>query len=144
VLAGLSSGSFVLAYLFSPRQQKHPYLLLTACFVGASVLTDYAFPQFSARKPPTALPTVQKPKNKKDKSRQMDASYEVLSHDSNSEETQSDQEIEEDFNGEQVRSQMEGFVNGQMIRTGIAGLGFVMGIIGLWGDGSANVVIVDY
>jgi len=74
----------------------------------------------------------------------MDASYEVLGHDSNSEGTQSDQEVEEEVNGEQVRSQMQSFVTRQMIRTGVASIGFAMGIIGLWGDGVSNVVAIEY
>jgi len=74
----------------------------------------------------------------------MDASYEVLGHDSNSEGTQSDQEPEEEVNGEQVRSQMQSFVTRQMIRTGVASIGFAMGIIGLWGDGVSNVVAIEY
>ena len=73
----------------------------------------------------------------------MDASYEVLGHDSNSEGTMSGEEMEEEVNGEEVRQQMEGFKLNQIVRTGIAGLGFAMSVIGIWGDGATDVVIVE-
>ncbi|KAI9845709.1 MAG: hypothetical protein M1837_004542 [Sclerophora amabilis] len=38
-------------------------------------------------------------------------------------------------NGEEVRKSMERFQLIQGVRTGIAGLGFVMSVVGLWGDG---------
>lgn len=75
----------------------------------------------------------------------MDASYEVLGHDSNSEGTQSGEELEteEEVNGEEVREQLEGFMTSQILRTVVAGLGFAMSVVGIWGDGAANVVIVE-
>ena len=72
----------------------------------------------------------------------MDASYEVLGHDSNSEGTQSGEEGEEEVNGEEMREQMEGFMTSQIIRTIVAGLGFAMSVVGIWGDGAADVVII--
>jgi len=38
-------------------------------------------------------------------------------------------------NGEMVRQGMERFQFAQMVRTGIAGAGFLMSIVGIWGDG---------
>ena len=38
-------------------------------------------------------------------------------------------------NGEMVRQGMERFQFTQMVRTGVAGAGFLMSIIGIWGDG---------
>lgn len=73
----------------------------------------------------------------------MDASYEVLGHDTNSEGTMGGEEMEEEVNGEEVRQQMEGFKMSQIIRTGVAGLGFAMSTVGIWGDGAADVVIVE-
>jgi autophagy-related protein 33 len=74
----------------------------------------------------------------------MDSSYEVLGHDSNSEGTMSGEEMEEEVNGEEVREQMEGFMTSQIIRTAVAGIGFAMSVIGIWGDGAAeNVVIIE-
>ena len=73
----------------------------------------------------------------------MDASYEVLGHDSNSEGTMSGEEMEEEVNGEEVRQQMEGFKLSQIVRTAVAGLGFALSVVGIWGDGAADVVIVE-
>jgi autophagy-related protein 33 len=138
VLAGLSSSSFLFAYLLSPRSQKHPYLLWTTLFVASSGLTDFFLPTTSTK---TITPK-SKPKDRKGKGRQMDASYEVLgASDRDSEGTAS--ETEEDMNGEEVREQMEGFMMGQVIRTAVAGVGFAMSIIGIWGDGAADLVIIE-
>lgn len=78
----------------------------------------------------------------------MDASYEVLgSSDRDSEESISEEEpeveVEEGVNGEEVREQMEGFRQSQIIRTAIAGVGFMMSVVGIWGDGSADLVIIE-
>ena len=74
----------------------------------------------------------------------MDASYEVLgTSDRESEGTLSGEEAEEDVNGEEVREQMEGFVVSQVLRTAIAGIGFAMSVVGIWGDGSSDVVIIE-
>lgn len=87
--------------------------------------------------------TTRKPADGKGKGRQMDASYEVLGHDSNSEGTMSGEEMDEDVNGEEVREQMEGFMTSQITRTIIAGVGFAMSIIGIWGDGVAEVIVIE-
>jgi autophagy-related protein 33 len=88
----------------------------------------------------------------KNKQRQMDASYEVLgSSDRDSEGTMSGEEMEveeeekeeEEINGEEVREQMEGFQQRHMMRTAIAGIGFMMSVIGIWGDGSTDVVLIE-
>jgi autophagy-related protein 33 len=84
-------------------------------------------------------------RDKKAKSRQMDASYEVLgaASDKDSEGTASGEEMEEDVNGEEVREQMEGFMMTQVARTVVAGIGFAMSIVGIWGDGAADLVIIE-
>ena len=73
----------------------------------------------------------------------MEASYEVLGHDSNSEGTPSEGEMDEDVNGEEVRLQMEGFLKSQLARTAIAGVGFAMSVVGIWGDGASDLVIIE-
>lgn len=73
----------------------------------------------------------------------MEASYEVLGHDNNSEGTLSGEELEDEVNGEEVREQMEGFMTSQVIRTVVAGIGFAMSVVGIWGDGAADVVIIE-
>ena len=42
---------------------------------------------------------------------------------------------EASMNGEEVRSGMEQFQFAQAVRAGISGLGFLMSVVGLWGDG---------
>lgn len=81
--------------------------------------------------------TAKKAADRKGKGRQIDASYDLLGHDSNSEATLSGEELDEDVNGEEVRQQMEGFMTSQIARTVVAGLGFAMSVIGIWGDGAA-------
>lgn len=74
----------------------------------------------------------------------MDASYEVLgASDRDSEGTISGEDMDEDINGEEVRQQMEGFMIAQMTRTAVAGVGFAMSTIGIWGDGAADLVILE-
>ncbi|KAH8602749.1 hypothetical protein B0O99DRAFT_473869, partial [Bisporella sp. PMI_857] len=130
VLASISSSSFILAYVFSPRSQKHPYLLWTTLFVAGSALTDFVLPT-----PRKTVSSRTAPKKREQNLRPMDASYEVVGHDSNSEGTQSEAEVEDEVNGEEVREQMEGFMLGQIVRTAVAGVGFVMSVVGIWGDG---------
>jgi autophagy-related protein 33 len=64
----------------------------------------------------------------------MDASYEVLG-DSNSEGAGSASEAEEEINGEEIRSAMEGFRFSQSVRAAISGAAFLMSVVGIWGDG---------
>ena len=84
-------------------------------------------------------------REKKGNSRQMDASYEVLgaTSDRESEGTASGEEMEEDINGEEVREEMEGFMMSQIVRTVVAGFGFAMSVVGIWGDGAADLVIIE-
>jgi len=77
----------------------------------------------------------------------MDASFEVLSGnagDSNSEGMNSsgEDEIDELVNGEDVREEMEEFKLKQVVRSAVAGVGFAMSVVGIWGDGGVPVVIM--
>jgi len=72
----------------------------------------------------------------------MDASYEVLSA-SDRESEASGEDMDEEFNGEEVREEMEGFMWTQVVRTAIAGVGFMMSVVGIWGDGAADAVIIE-
>lgn len=64
----------------------------------------------------------------------MEASYEVLG-DTPSEEEMSEDVLEEEINGEQLRSEMVGFAKTESIRGGISAVGFLLACVGLWGDG---------
>jgi len=108
-------------------------------FVGGSQLAD----QLLSRKQSVALRVTQQPRVRKSRNSQMDASYEVLGHDTNSEGTLSGEEAEDEVNGEEVRQQMEGFMTSQIVRTVVAGFGFAVSLVGLWGDGAADVVIIE-
>ncbi|KAH9221535.1 hypothetical protein DL95DRAFT_355475 [Leptodontidium sp. 2 PMI_412] len=141
-LAGVSSTSFLLAYLLSPRSQKHPYLLWTTLFIVSSGFTEYLVQPYMT-KTTTSTRTV-KPRSKKGKGRQMDSSYEVLgASDRDSEGTISGEEMDEDVNGEEIRQQVEGYMKINIAKTIVAGIGFAMSTIGIWGDGAADLVIIE-
>jgi len=80
----------------------------------------------------------------KGKGRNLEASYEVLG-DSQSDGGRSasasdvdvdiDIEEEDGVNGEEVSRAMEGFRFLQTVKTSVAGVGLVMSIVGIWGDG---------
>jgi autophagy-related protein 33 len=48
----------------------------------------------------------------------------------------SSSEDEEDINGEVVRRAVEKSQVVEQVKTGLWGLGFVMGVVGIWGDGA--------
>ncbi|RDL36608.1 Uncharacterized protein BP5553_05960 [Venustampulla echinocandica] len=141
-LAGISSSSFLLAYLLSPRSQRHPYLLWTTLFVASAGLSDLVIG--AARTKTVAGSGAAQRRDRKRRDRPMDASYEVLgASDRESEATVSGEEMDEDVNGEEVRQQMEGFMTSQVARTVIAGVGFAMSVVGIWGDGVTDTVVIE-
>lgn len=74
----------------------------------------------------------------------MDSSYEVLgASDRDSEGTISGEEMDEDVNGEEIRQQVEGYMKINIAKTIVAGIGFAMSTIGIWGDGAADLVIIE-
>lgn len=75
----------------------------------------------------------------------MDASYEVVGASvSDRESDQSGEDVEEEeVNGEEVKRQIKDFMATSFIRTAISGLGFAMGVIGIWGDGTETMVFVE-
>jgi autophagy-related protein 33 len=131
-LAGFSAACFLSAYTFSPRGLRHPYLLWTTLIVAASGSFDLLLKPKPG--PSIAALKERSRKDKKGKAR-LEASYEVLG-DSNSEAGISDEGSEEDVNGEEVRSEMVGFKSTQAVRFYLSGVGFVMSLVGLWGDGA--------
>lgn len=86
----------------------------------------------------------------------MEMSYDIITSDAHSEATldsASDRSLEDDsaitpgsdnnnnnVNGEEVRGEVEVFLKKQIISTAVAGLGFVMAVIGIWGDGTTSYV----
>ena len=87
----------------------------------------------------------------------MEASYEVLGSDAQSESAsageeeaeavegtrQREEEEEEEgdagVNGEGVRAEVELFLKKQIMRGAVAGLGFLLSVVGIWGDGVVPV-----
>jgi autophagy-related protein 33 len=77
----------------------------------------------------------------------MEASYEVLGSggsdahsESNGEEVEVEAEAEEvDVNGEEVRADVEVFLKKQIVRSALAGMGFLLSVVGIWGDGVSPV-----
>lgn len=81
-------------------------------------------------------------------------SYDVIGSDAHSEATldsASDGGAEEEnaaaaadgsgsVNGEEVRGEVESFLKKQVVSASVAGLGFIMAIVGIWGDGAASYV----
>jgi hypothetical protein len=45
-------------------------------------------------------------------------------------------EVEQEVNGEKVEAEMGRERWTQAVRTGVCGMGFVMGVVGVWGDGA--------
>ncbi|KAK6083795.1 hypothetical protein SCUP234_03654 [Seiridium cupressi] len=135
-LTGAAGSAFLLAFALSPSGFRHPYLLYTSLFVFSTRLTGYIAPtlfgvpsDFSQRR--AALT-----KARKDKAaaKRMEQSYEVLGE-TQSDEGLSGEDAEEEINGEEVRSEVEYFVKNQLVQTALAGIGFTMAVIGIWGDG---------
>lgn len=74
----------------------------------------------------------------------MDSSYEVLgASDRDSEGTVSGEDMDEDVNGEEIRQQVEVYMKVNIVKTIVAGIGFAMSTVGIWGDGAAELVIIE-
>ncbi|KAI1415961.1 hypothetical protein F5Y13DRAFT_155754 [Hypoxylon sp. FL1857] len=152
-LTTLSGSAFLLAFALSPRGFRHPYLLYTSLFCFGTRLTDYVTPSIFGEPTSSASAAAQRraalaqARKEKQTSRGMDASYEVLGDSHSDEGVVSGEEQEEDYNGEEVRSEVEFFVRNQLIQTAMAGIGFMMAVVGIWGDGALGVtetLIVEF
>ncbi|ROV99548.1 hypothetical protein VMCG_06351 [Cytospora schulzeri] len=159
-LAGISSTAFFLAFALSPRPVRHPYLLYTSTLIALSrvAVSDLVAPYLFAQPQASSQRQQQSPSSsasRKDRSaaRRMEMSYDVIGSDAHSEATldsASDKSAEEEqqqhaadggnVNGEEVRGEVESFLKKQMVSTGLAGLGFLMAVVGIWGDGAASYV----
>ncbi|KAF3767332.1 hypothetical protein M406DRAFT_38994 [Cryphonectria parasitica EP155] len=161
-LAAVSGTSFFLAFALSPRAFRHPYLLYTSVLVLASrfalpgAVAPYLinFPQHKSSS--ASAPPRQQSRKDRSAARHMEMSYDMIGSDVHSEATldsASEKSIEDDnvatptsdnVNGEEVRSEVEDFLKKQIVSTAVAGLGFVMAVIGIWGDGVAGYVSEAY
>ncbi|KAL1857115.1 hypothetical protein VTK73DRAFT_8105 [Phialemonium thermophilum] len=156
-LSSISGSAFLLAFLFSPRSYRHPYLLYTSALVLGSrlVTSDLVAPYLYLDAPAAATRTTTRrtpPQQRKEtapRTARMEASYEVLGSgsDAHSEGTSGGEDYEaedaQSVNGEEVRSRVQGFLKGQTVQAVINGLGFAMAVVGIWGDGAVQVVEND-
>ena len=150
LLGSVSGSAFALAFLLSPRNFRHPYLLYTSLLVFGSrlVTSDLVAPYLSLGPPPssssaTTASSVAARQQKKERAARarMEASYEVLGSDVHSEGTSGEElETEEEgVNGEEVRARVSTFLKKQMIHTAVTGAGFLLAVVGVWGDGVVPV-----
>jgi autophagy-related protein 33 len=157
VLTGVSSAAFLLAFILSPRSCRHPYLLYTSLLVATSGFADkiapYVTKPSSASSPQVSSAGAQARQQQARIDRQaaaasraararMEASYEVLG-DAHSEGTgsASGEEVEEEavLNGEEVKGEVDSFLKTSLVQTGLAAVGFLMAIVGIWGDGATQL-----
>ncbi|RMZ80252.1 hypothetical protein DV738_g2926, partial [Chaetothyriales sp. CBS 135597] len=106
-LASISSISLVTAFTFASPRNRHPYLLWTALvgLIGGQGL-EYWYNGFSR------FPTL--------RHRNADSGY---------------VDVETEVNGEKVEAEMSRERRVQISRTIVAGIGFAMTVVGIWGDG---------
>lgn len=155
VLRTVSGSAFLLAFFLSPRGYKHPYLLYTSLLVLGSQLTHLVTPAVFDTPAPSSssisLASQRKAaaaqaRREKAAAKRMEASYEVLgdSHSDEGAANASGEELDdENVNGEEVRSEVDFFVKNQLVQTVIAGVGFIMAVVGIWGDGVYDLVSAD-
>ncbi|KAL9061490.1 MAG: hypothetical protein Q9162_000021 [Coniocarpon cinnabarinum] len=114
-LNGLSlaaTSTYLLAYALSPGR-RHPYLLWTCLAVGIGASTDV----FLSRRSSDAKKRDPSPAGKVEEEDYEDVNGSVR------------------VNGEEVRKSMEGFKLRQAVRAGLSGFAFLLGVVGMWGDG---------
>ncbi|KAI2635276.1 hypothetical protein GGS21DRAFT_73954 [Xylaria nigripes] len=149
-LSLVSGSSFLLAFIISPSGYRHPYLLYTSIFcLSTRLTTNYIIPSIFGPAPSSSSAAAQRraalaqARREKAAARRMEASYEVLG-DAHSEEgvfsMSGEEYLDEEVNGEEVRNEVEFFFRDQLVQTAISGLGFMMAVLGIWGDGAHQVI----
>jgi autophagy-related protein 33 len=132
-LASISSLSLITAFTLASPRGRHPYLLWTALvsFIGGQGV-EYWFNGFS-RFPSWGL------RSRSSTNRRVAAvrgPSPLPSDDSGYIEVESDSSDDQQVNGEKVELEMTRERKVQKVRSWIAGIGFAMGIVGIWGDGA--------
>ncbi|KAM6539264.1 Autophagy- protein 33 [Fusarium falciforme] len=130
-LTSLASAPFLVSFFLAPRSARHPYLLYTALFATLSSVAPALLPPPAPRQVAPAVP-------RQSSRAKMEASYEVLG-DSHSE--PASEEDLDDINGEEVRAEVETLARSYIARTALSSLGFVMAVVGIWGDGAPQAVV---
>lgn len=119
---------FIAAFVLAPRRARHPYLIYTAilCALGASprIVDKIATRISPLQKQATGIPDRLARSNS-----EMAESAVMVGQSSSSED-------EEDVNGEVVRKAVERNQLAESVKTGLWGFGFLLSIIGIWGEGA--------
>lgn len=102
----LASASLTTAFLFGGRYGRHPYLIFTALMPLAGIALE------KKKMAGVEIGVLNAPTEKKKKGDQVDV------------------------NGEVVRGGLEKWRVWGLVRGGIIGFGFAMGVVGIWGDGA--------
>lgn len=129
LLSAVSTGSLLVAYMLSPRYGRHPYLLWTALTVALSAGTDLWLSRdarrllVKERRRAAAAATGSSNGGGSSAGNEQTPAAAAATGDSSP------------ANGEEVKIGMERFQVAQAVRAGIAGLGFLMSVVGIWGDG---------
>ncbi|KAF2766067.1 hypothetical protein EJ03DRAFT_192625 [Teratosphaeria nubilosa] len=108
-LSALSTLSLGLAFVLSPSRIRHPYLLWTSLVAASAGGLNLLMDKDMGRR-------VVKGESESD--------WEEL------------RLSEGEVNGEQVEKKARDQQYIEFVRTGVSGLGFVMGVAGIWGDGA--------
>lgn len=159
MLTGVSAASFLVAFFLSPRAFRHPYLVYSSVLCLTSGLAEQITPyvlRSSRESSREAIAARRRAAREREQARKaarlarqearMEASYEVLG-DSHSDAASEGEaaaaaaaaDEEATLNGEEVRGEVESFRKTQIVQTAIASVGFLMSVIGIWGDGAIQV-----
>jgi autophagy-related protein 33 len=125
-LSILSISTLTLAFILSPSRSRHPYLLWTSLIVGLGA-APRVVEKISARIASTTRQSG--PTERASRLGELDESGVIVGQSSGSED-------EDDVNGEVVRRAVQKSQLLERVKTGFWGLGFLMGVVGLWGDGA--------
>jgi len=156
-LSFLPTTAFALAFVLSPRAHRHPYLLYASVLSFASafaparvapLLLGAASSTSGGSGSTTPKPAAAQPKRAKaggSSSRMMESSYEVLGSDNHSEGSAAsvsgeDVDVDDVVNGEGVRGEVENWLKARVVQTGIAAVAFMISVVGIWGDGAAQMI----
>lgn len=118
LLSTLSSTSLLLAYTLSPPRGRHPYLLWATLVIGLGYTKEI----YGS--------VVGRVKGKGDESRARSRTP-----DSSDEEWEVEGASTDSLNGEAVREGMEKWRGKMVGRTAVWGVGWLVTVVGLWGDG---------
>ncbi|KAI3548641.1 hypothetical protein CSPX01_03070 [Colletotrichum filicis] len=161
LLTGVSATSFLLAFFLSPRAFRHPYLVYASVLTLTSGLAEQITPYVLKSSPESSKESIaarrQAARDREQKRKaariarqeaRMEASYEVLgdTHSDGAGSASGDESSaaaaeaeEEALNGEEVRGEVDGFRKTQLVQSAVASVGFLLSVIGIWGDGAIQV-----